>query len=59
MKSQNNAFTGYGQTTPNKPAKLYKTPGLVAPSNNGFVIPSREQAQADTDKRRGLIKGGI
>lgn len=59
-RSTDNAFTGAGgQTKPGKPPALYKTNGMVKPSNTGFDIPSRAQAQADTDKRRGLVKGGI
>jgi len=59
--SQDNAFTGAGcQIKPERqPPAVYKTPGLVTPSNNGFSIPSRLQAQADTDRRRGIVKGGI
>jgi hypothetical protein len=59
--SQDNAFTGAGgQIKPERqPPAVYKTPGLVTPSNNGFSIPSRVQAQADTDRRRSIVKGGI
>jgi hypothetical protein len=60
-RSRNNAFTGAGgQTKPERqPPAVYKKNGLVTPDNNGFCIPSRLQAQADTDRRRGIIKGGI
>jgi hypothetical protein len=60
-RSTDNAFTGAGgQIKPERqPPAVYKTPGLVTPSNNGFSIPSRLQAQADTDKRHALRKGGI
>lgn len=60
-RSTDNAFTGAGgQIKPERqPPAVYKTPGLVTPSNNGFSIPSRVQAQADTDKRHALVKGGI
>ena len=58
--SIDNAFTGTGgQIKPCKPAAVYKTNGLVKPKNAGFDIPSRAQAQADTDKRHALRKGGI
>lgn len=58
--SQDNAFTGAGgQIKPEKPPAVYKKNGLVTPDNNGFSIPSREQAQADTDRRHALRKGGI
>lgn len=59
--STDNAFTGAGgQIKPERqPPAVYKTPGLVTPSNNGFSIPSRAQAQADTDRRRSIVKGGI
>ena len=60
-KSTDNAFTGAGgQIKPERqPPAVYKKNGLVTPDNNGFSIPSREQAQADTDKRHALRKGGI
>lgn len=59
-KSTDNAFTGAGgQIKPGKPPAVYKKNGLVTPDNNGFSIPSREQAQADTDRRHALRKGGI
>jgi len=58
---QDNAFTGTGgQIKPERqPPAVYKKNGLVKPENNGFSIPSRLQAQADTDRRRGIVKGGI
>jgi len=60
-RSAGNAFTGTGgQIKPERqPPAVYKKNGLVKPENNGFSIPSRLQAQADTDKRRGLVRGGI
>lgn len=59
-RSTDNAFTGAGgQIKPGKPPAVYKKNGLVTPDNNGFSIPSRLQAQADTDRRRGIVKGGI
>ena len=59
-KSTDNAFTGAGgQIKPCKPAAVYKKNGLVAPDNNGFSIPPREQAQADADRRDALRRGGI
>lgn len=58
--STGNAFTGAGgQIKPGKPATVYKTNGLVQPKNSGFDIPPRVQAQADTDRRHALRKGGI
>lgn len=58
--STGNAFTGAGgQIKPGKSAAVYKTNGLVKPKNSGFDIPSRAQAQADTDRRHALVKGGI
>ncbi|MES3041836.1 MAG: hypothetical protein V4730_11895 [Pseudomonadota bacterium] len=59
--STDNAFTGAGgQTKPERqPPAVYKKNGLVTPDNNGFCIPPRAQAQADTDKRHALRKGGI
>ncbi len=58
--SIDNAFTGTGgQIKPCKPAAVYKKNGLVDPDNNGFSIPPRAQAQADTDRRRSIVKGGI
>lgn len=58
--SPGNAFTGTGgQIKPCKPPAVYKTNGLVKPKNSGFDIPPRAQAQADTDRRHALRKGGI
>ena len=58
--SSGNAFTGNGQIKPERqPPAVYKRNGLVDPDNNGFSIPPRAQAQADTDKRHALRKGGI
>lgn len=59
-KSTGNTFDGAGgQIKPCKPAAVYKKNGLVAPDNNGFSIPPREQAQADADRRDALRRGGI
>lgn len=59
--STGNAFAGAGgQIKPERqPPAVYKKNGLVTPDNYGFSIPSRAQAQADTDKRHALVKGGI
>ena len=59
--SSGNAFTGTGgQIKPERqPPAVYKKNGLVDPDNNGFSIPPRAQAQADTDRRHALRKGGI
>jgi hypothetical protein len=47
--------SGTGAPAKNHPLRK----GLAAPKKTSFCIPSREQAQADTDKRHALRKGGI
>jgi hypothetical protein len=41
-----------------RPAKLYRQPGLVTPYALGISITGREQGQRDADKRDALRRGG-
>jgi hypothetical protein len=42
-----------------RPAKQYRTPGLVAPYSRGITITGREQGQRGAHRRDALKRGGI